>query len=44
MGKRDDRPPMLGKRFRQTEVVGMAIGLALALLAHWVFAQQILLA
>jgi hypothetical protein len=40
MGARDDRPSMLGKRFRQTELTGMAIGLALALLAHWVFAKQ----
>lgn len=40
MGADDDRPSMLGKRFRQTELTGMAIGLVLALLAHWVFAEQ----
>jgi hypothetical protein len=40
MGARDDRPSMLGRRFRQTELTGMTIGLALALLAHWVFAKQ----
>jgi hypothetical protein len=40
MGASDDRPSMLGRRFRQTELTGMAIGLAVALLAHWVFAKQ----
>lgn len=40
MGARDDRPAMLGRRFRQTEATGMAIGLVLALVAHWIFAEQ----
>jgi hypothetical protein len=33
-GADDDRPAMLGKRFRLTLVAGMLIGLALALVAH----------
>jgi hypothetical protein len=40
MGASDDRPSMLGGRFRQTEMIGMAVGLVLALLAHWVFSHQ----
>jgi hypothetical protein len=40
MGANDERPSMLGRRFRQTELTGMAIGLVLALLAHRVFAEQ----
>jgi hypothetical protein len=40
MGANDARPTMLGRRFRQTEVIGMAIGLVLALLAHWLFSDQ----
>jgi hypothetical protein len=40
MGADDDRPSMLGKRFRQTELIGMAVGLVLALLAHLIFAEQ----
>ena len=33
-GARDDRPAMLGKRFRQVIAAAMLIGLALALVAH----------
>jgi hypothetical protein len=40
MGANDDRPAMLGRRFRRTELTGMAIGLVLALLAHWILADQ----
>jgi hypothetical protein len=40
MGADDNRPSMLGRRFRQTELIGMAVGLVLALLAHWVFSDQ----
>jgi|1185.fasta_scaffold06982_4 hypothetical protein len=40
MGANDDRPSMLGRRFRRTEFMGMAIGLVVALLAHWIFAEQ----
>lgn len=40
MGARDERPSMLGRRFRQTEVAGMAIGLVLALLLHALLADQ----
>ena len=40
MGSNDDRPAMLGRRFRRTEFTGMAIGLVLALLAHWILADQ----
>jgi len=40
MGANDDRPAMLGRRFRRTEFTGMAIGLVLALLAHWILADQ----
>jgi hypothetical protein len=40
MGANDDRPAMLGKRFGQAEAIGMATGLVLALLAHWILADQ----
>jgi hypothetical protein len=33
-GARDDRPAMLGKRFRQVIAAAMLIGLVLALVAH----------
>ena len=33
-GARDDRPAMLGKRFRQSIAASMLIGLALALIGH----------
>ncbi|MDX6704053.1 MAG: hypothetical protein QOF26_4279, partial [Baekduia sp.] len=35
-GANDDRPAMLGRRFRETLVTGMLIGLVLALGAHGV--------
>jgi uncharacterized membrane protein YeaQ/YmgE (transglycosylase-associated protein family) len=40
MGADDDRPAMLGKRFRQTELMGMATGVVVALLGHWLLIQQ----
>jgi hypothetical protein len=40
MGADDDRPAMLGRRFRRTEFTGMAVGLVVALLAHWILADQ----
>ena len=39
MGANDDRPAMLGKRFRRAELTGMAVGLAGALLGHWLLIQ-----
>jgi hypothetical protein len=39
MGARDDRPAMLGRRFRLTEVVGMLIGLTLALVGNALISQ-----
>jgi hypothetical protein len=40
LGARDSgRPAMLGSRFRATIGAGMAIGLCLALLAHWRFSH-----
>lgn len=36
MGARDsDRPSMLGRSFFRAELTGMAVGLVVALLAHW---------
>jgi hypothetical protein len=40
MGAKDGRPPMLGRRFRQAEIAGMAIGLVLALALHALFADK----
>jgi hypothetical protein len=33
-GSKDDRPAMLGRRFRLAEVVGMTAGLVIALIIH----------
>jgi hypothetical protein len=38
---RDDRPPMLGKRFRATLVAGSAVGVVLALAAHYLITQTV---
>ena len=39
MGVRDERPPMLGRRFRRTELTGMAVGLVVALIGHGLLSQ-----
>jgi hypothetical protein len=38
---RDDRPSMLGKRFRATLVVGSVVGVVLALAAHYLITQTV---
>ena len=38
---RDDRPSMLGKRFRATLVAGSAVGVVLALAAHYLITHTV---
>ena len=40
-GSRDDRPSMFGKRFRATLAAGSAVGVVLALAAHYLITQTV---